>query len=283
QIYYTGGDYKSAETAFLFHTQKFPNSKYHEDASYYYAFSLYQTGQAPEAIKNFREFITTYPNSKRAPESQMQIGEAYFNTTKFEEAVKEYQAVYHKYPQNDNAAQAMLNEGWCYYQLQQPNKMLETFRTLVQKYPSTKVAAEAQFAIGDYYYNQKSYEAALSAYQTFVTAFPNESRVEEATLLIKDLSQVEAYKAYESAMAFFDAKNWGLAVTELTKVMEKYPTTEIVYGCKANIASCYEQLGERKKALAIFSEIVSDWKDVEAAKTAVFFAEMHKRWIEAGK
>ncbi|MBI3579263.1 MAG: tetratricopeptide repeat protein, partial [Ignavibacteriales bacterium] len=123
QIYYTGGDYKTAETAFLFHTQKFPNSKYHEDATYYYAFSLYQTGQAPEAIKNFREFIVAHPDSKRAPESQMQIGEAYFNTTKFEEAIKEYQTVYQKYPQNDNAAQAMLNEGWCYYQLQQPNKM----------------------------------------------------------------------------------------------------------------------------------------------------------------
>lgn len=283
QVYYNGGDYKSAEAAFLFHTQKFPNSKYHEDVSYFYAFSLYQTGQADEAIKSFREFIATHTNSKRAPESQMQIGEAYFNTSRFEEAIKEYQTVYQKYPQNDNAAQAMFNEGWCYYQLQQTNKMLETFRALVQKYPSTNVAAEAQFAIGDYYYNQKSYDAALSAYQTFATSFPNESRVEEAKLLIKDLSQVEAYKAYEAAMAFFDAKNWSLAVTELTKVMEKYPNTDIVYGCKTNIASSYEQLGERKKALAIFNEIVNDWKDVEAAKTAVFFAEMHKRWIEAGK
>lgn len=283
QIYYGGGDYKSAESALLFHTQKFPDSKYHEDASYYYAFSLYQTGQANEAIKAFKEFIATHPNSKRVPESQMQIGETYFNTSKFEDAIKEYQAVYRKYPQNDNAAHAMFNEGWCYYQLQQPGKMLETFRALVQQYPSSKIAAEAQFAIGDYHYNQKSYEAALGAYQAFVTLFPNESRVEEANQLIKDLSQVEAYKAYEAAMAFFDAKNWSLAITELTKVMEKYPSTDIVYGCKTNIASSYEQLGERKKALALFSEIVNDWKDVEAAKTAVFFAEMHKRWIEAGK
>jgi outer membrane protein assembly factor BamD (BamD/ComL family) len=123
----------------------------------------------------------------------------------------------------------------------------------------------------------------LTAYQQFVTSFTGDPRVEEARVLIKDLSQVEAYKAYEAAMEFFDAKNWAVAVEELTKVANKYPNTEIVYGCKTNIASAYEQLGERKKALAVFEEIIKEWKDLESARTAVFFAEMHKRWIEAGK
>jgi TolA-binding protein len=213
----------------------------------------------------------------------MQIGEAYFNTSRFEEAAREYQALHRKYPQDENAALAMFNEGWCYYQLQQEQQMLGTFKALIQKHPSAKVAADAQFTIGDYYYNKQAYDSALTAYKTFVTSFAGDPRFEEAKNLIKDLSQVEAYKAYETALAFFDAKNWKIAIEELTKVMVSYPTTDIVYGCKSNIASAYEQLGERKKALAVFDEIINEWKDLEAAKTAVFFAEMHKRWIEAGK
>jgi len=282
-IYYNNSDFKSSTDAFESHMLRFPKSKFKENAQYFYAFSLYHTGKADSSIQLLREFLTTYPASKRAADAQLQIGEAYFNTTRFEEAAKEYQILYKKFPQNENAALAMYNEGWCYYQLQQNKHMLETFGELVKKHPATRVAADAQFTMGDYYYNQKSYDSALVAYQDFARIFPSDSRLEEAKLLIKDLSQVEAYRAYEAAMAFFDAKNWKIAVEELTKVMEKYPNTEIVYGCKSNIASSYEQLGERKKALAVFDEIIAEWKDVEAARTAVFFAEMHKRWIEAGK
>jgi tetratricopeptide (TPR) repeat protein len=283
KIYYNAGDYKNGSDAFQSHLQRFPTSKFKEDAQYFYALSLYQTGKADTCIKLLREFLGAYPSSKRAGAAQMQIAEAYFNTTRFDEATKEYQQLYRKYPQDENAALAMFNEGWSYYQLHQQPRMLESFKNLVIKHPATKVAADAQFAIGDFYYNQKSYDSALTAYQQFVTLFSSDSRIEEAKTLIKDLSQVEAYKAYETAMAFFDSKNWSVAVEELTKVATKYPNTEIVYGCKTNIASAYEQLGERKKALAIFEEIIRDWKDLEPAKTAVFFAEMHKRWIDAGK
>jgi tetratricopeptide (TPR) repeat protein len=283
KIYYNAGDYKNGTDAFQSHLFRFPTSKFKEDAQYFYALSLYQTGKADTCIKLLREFLTTYPSSKRGAAAQMQIAEAYFNTTRFEEATKEYQLLYHKYPQDENAALAMFNEGWSYYQLQQQQRMLESFKNLVIKHPTTKVAADAQFAIGDFYYNRKSYDSALTAYKEFVSSFASDPRVEEAKGLIKDLSQVEAYKAYETAMEFFDAKNWSVAVEELTKVAVKYPNTEIVYGCKTNIASAYEQLGERKKALAVFDEIIKDWKDLEPARTAVFFAEMHKRWIEAGK
>jgi len=283
QIYHNGGDYKNSGEAFQSHIQRFPNSRLKEDASYYHAFAFYHLGRAEESVQLFRTFLKDFPNSKRAAEVQMQIGETYFNTSRFEVAAKEYQTVYRKHPQNDNAAQAMFNEGWCYFQLKQNEKMLETFGALVQKYPEAKVAADAQFSIGDYYYNEKSYDEALKAYQAFLSAFPDEPRVEEAKSLVKDLNQVEAYKQYESAMAFFEAKNWNLAIAELTKVMNMYSDAEVVYGCKTNIASSYEQLGERKKALALFEEIIKDWKDVEAARPAVFFAELHKRWIEAGK
>ncbi|MGB2869732.1 MAG: tetratricopeptide repeat protein [Bacteroidota bacterium] len=282
-IYFSGGDHKSAAEAFGNFLQKFPKSKNYEDAFYHRGVSLYESGQAEESIKSLREFIKTFPQSDLCPEAQIQIGEAYFNTNRFAEAAREYQVVYRLYPSNENASLALFNEGWCYYQSTQIDNMFSVFRQLVTRYPKSKHAADAQFTIGDYYYNQKTYDSALLAYQTFLQLFSQDPRIEEAKSLIKDLSQVEAYKEYEAAMAFFEAKNWSQAVQELTRVMDKYPTTDVVYGCKANIASCYEQLGENKKAMTVFDEIIRDWKDLEIARPAVFFAELHKRWIEAGK
>lgn len=282
-IYYNGGDYTSAAKAFATHLERFPASRFREDATFYLALSEYQIGKADEAISGLREFIKAFPQSRRAVEAQYQIGEALFNTARFEEAAREYQAVARRFPQHELAATALLNEGWCYFQLQKFENMVTTFRGLVQRYPHTKAAADAQFTIGDYYYNQKQYNNALAAYQEFIDRFPTNTRVDEAKQLIQELGEVEAYREYEAALAYFEAKNWRLAIAELTKVMEKYPNTSIVYGCKTNIASAYEQLGERKKALELFEEIIRDWKEIEAAKPAVFFAEMHKRWIEAGK
>ena len=281
-IYFRADDFKNGADAFQSHQERFPSGRFKEDAAFFHAFSLYSMGQADESIKEFRAFLQAYPASKHSPEAQMQLGEAYFNTNRFEEAVREYGLVYRRFPQSEVAPQAMFNEGWSYYQQQSNENMLVTFRGLIERFPKSLVASDAAFTIGDYYYNQKSYDSALAAYQVFLDRFPDDARAEEARTLMNDLAQVEAYREYEVAMAFFDSKNWSVAVEELTKVMNKYPDSEIVYGCKTNIASSYEQLGERKKALELFDEVIRDWKDIEAARPAVFFAELHKRWIEAG-
>ena len=282
-VYYTGADYANAGEAFRLFMERYPSSKSYEDAFNGYAYCLYQTGRADESIKTYREFLRKYPRSAHAADAQLQIGEAYFNTGRFTDAAREYQALYTEYPKNENAAIAMYNEGWSYYQTQLPEKMLDRFRALITGYPESRQAADAQFTIGDYYYNAKEYPEALGAYEEFLRLFPTDARIAEANTLLKDLRQVEAYKAYEKAMEYFDSKNWKQAIVELDSVMARFPGTEVAYGCKANIASCYEQLGETPRALATFEEILRDWKEIEGARSAVFFAELHKRWIEAGK
>lgn len=281
-IYFRADDYGNSGEVFRLHAEKFPSSRFKEDALFFHAFSMYSSGKSDESAAEFRAFLRAYPNSKHAAEAQMQLGEVFFNTNRFADAVREYGLVYRRYPQSDLAPQAMFNEGWSYYQEEDHGKMLSTFRALIDRFPKSPVASDAAFTIGDYYYNQKSYDSALAAYTLFLEKFPDDGRAEEAKTLIQDLGQVEAYREYEAAMAFFDAKNWRVAIEELTKVMNKYPGSEIVYGCKTNIASSYEQLGERKKALELFEEVIRDWKGIEAARPAVFFAELHKRWIEGG-
>ena len=282
-LYYNGGDYGNAAEVLNTFLQKYDTSASRQEVEFFHAMSVYHTGQADESIRLLRRFLRQYPASNRAPEAQLQIAEAYFNTNRFDDAARDYQVVYQQYSNNENAPLAMLNEGWSFFQAGKPDRMIELFRKLAEKYPQAPVAADAAFSIGDYYYNNKVYDSALVAYTYFADRFADNARVEEARGLIHELGQVEAYREYEAAMAYFDAKNWRIAAEELTKVMEKYPETDVVYGCKANVASSYAQLGDRQRALQMFNEIIEQWKDVEPAKPAVFFAELHKRWIEAGK
>jgi outer membrane protein assembly factor BamD len=282
-LYFTAGDYGNAAEAYLQYLATYPAGRSIAEAKFLYGMSLYSSGQADRAIEQLRSFVAKHDTSDRVPEALLQIGEAYFNTNRFAESAESYARVYQRYPKNDNAPLAMLNEGWSYFQAGEPKKMIEVFDRLAVRYPESPLAADAAFSVGDYFYNNKSYDSALVAYQQFVDRFPEHARTDEAKQLIRELGQVEAYKAYEAAMEFFDAKNWKVAIEELTKVMEKFPQTDVVYGCKANIASAHAQLGQRSRALKMFDEIITEWKDIEAARPAVFFSELHKRWIEAGR
>ena len=282
-LYFTAGDYGNAAEAYLEYLEKYPKGNSVEEATFLHGMCLYSIGQADKSIEELKSFIARFDTSDRVPEALLQIGEAYFNTNRFAEASAAYARVYKKFPKNDNAPLAMLNEGWSYFQAGEPSRMLEIFDLLSLRYPESPLAADASFSAGDYFYNNKSYDSALVAYQTFVDRFPDNPRSEEARQLIHELGQVGAYREYERAMEFFDAKNWDLAAEELKKVMEKYPNTDVVYGCKANVASALAQSGQRQTALKMFNEIIEQWQNIEAARPAVFFAELHKRWIESGR
>ncbi|MBW7887300.1 MAG: tetratricopeptide repeat protein [Bacteroidetes bacterium] len=81
----------------------------------------------------------------------------------------------------------------------------------------------------------------------------------------------------------FDAEQFKEAIPLLENVIKKYPDADVRYACEANIASAYEELGQRKKALEMFTEIIKKYSEKPEAQMVVFFAEQHKRWIESGK
>jgi TolA-binding protein len=162
-------------------------------------------------------------------------------------------------------------------------RMVSVFRLLVELYPGSKEASDAQFSIGDFYYNALSYDSARIAYQKILEKYPAYPRVEEAKSLVHELSQITSYREYEAGMRSFDDKDFATAIAKLEGVVQKYPGADVVSACEVNIASAYEQIGEREKALKLFEEIIKKYSPVSTAQTVVFFAELHKQWIESGR
>ncbi len=84
-------------------------------------------------------------------------------------------------------------------------------------------------------------------------------------------------------MALFDTQNFAAAIPKLEEVIKNFPDADVRYACEANIASAYSELGNKKKALDMFTKIIEKYTDVPQAQMVVFFAEQHKRWIESEK
>lgn len=254
-----------------------------EDALYYRTLALVKQGRADDGIASLRTYLAKYPASTRRAEAQFELAENYFNSKRFDQAIREYERTAHDYPKSPFALSALFNKGWCYLQMKDTASMVQSFETLVALHPQSQEAADAQFSIGDYYYNKQKYEKAREAYTVIVTKFPENARAGTAASLIKELDQINSFKDYEVAMRPFDAKDYKKAIELLGSVIKKHPDSEVRYACEVNIASAYEETGQKKKSLELFTDILTKYKDVPAAQSILFFAEQHKRWIESGK
>jgi len=236
-------------------------------------------GEWENSVNSFREFIKAYPEDDFTPEAQFNIAEAHYNLSKFGDAAKEYKLVYGKYPNSDFASSALYNEAWCFYQLKEVDNMIVPLQKLIDIYPKHELVPEAQFTIGDYYYNKKDYSKALVEYKAFIEKFPEHYKTEEAKSFIKELSQIDAFREYQKAIVYFDKKDYKKAITELEKIVNSYPETEVAMACDANIASSYEQLGNKKKAVELYKKIIEKYKDNSSGSGVVYFSEQHLEWL----
>ncbi|MEN3038544.1 MAG: tetratricopeptide repeat protein [Candidatus Kryptonium sp.] len=282
-VYYDKGEYENAIEIFDRYLKFFPNSENYKNALFFLAYSYFRLGYWDKSATYFKRFVKEFPRDDFAPEAYFNIGESYYNMARYEEAIREYRNVYRLYPNDELAPVAIYSEGWCYYELQKPEQMIETFKQLVKRYPKSEHSPIALFTIGDYYYNSKDYAKAQQAYEEFVSTYPDHEKVNEAKQLIKDLRLINVYAEYQEAMKYFDNKDYRRAIEELTKIWQKYPDSDIVVGCRVNIAASYEQLGDWRKAAKMYEEIIRDYENStdENARAAVLFAREHLEWLRS--
>ncbi len=282
-VYYDKGEYENAIEIFDRFLKLFPNSHNYKDALFFLSYSYFRLGYWDRSALYFRRFVREFPSDGLTPEAYFNIGESYYNMGKYEDAIREYRNVYRIFPNDELAPIALYSEGWCYYELQKPEQMIETFKQLVKRYPKSEYAPIALFTIGDYYYNLKDYMRAQQAYEEFVMLYPGHEKAGEARQLIKDLKLINVYAEYQEAMKYFDNKDYRRAIDELTKIWQKYPDSDIVVGCRVNIAAAYEQLGDWRKAAKMYEEIIRDYGNStdDNARAAVIFAREHLEWLRS--
>lgn len=281
-LFFDGKAFQFSEKLYGKFIEIYPEDAATEDAIYRRSTSLIAIGKMDEGIALKRQLILKFPDNSQNAQRQYEIAEAYYNAERFELAIQEYNKTSKDFPESEIAVTAAYNKAWSYYRLGDTLRMVESFERFVKLHPNSTQAPDAQFSIADYYYNIKDYEKAKQAYQVILDKYKSYARFEEAKGLVRELNQINSFLEYSKAMVFFDSQDYQRAIPMLQEVIKKYPDADVRYASEANIASAYEEMGDKKKALELFSSIIEKYSSVPEAQMIVFFAEQHKRWIESG-
>jgi len=274
-----GLDY--AARVYTIYMKSYPAGKYIKSVRPSCAYCYSRMGKIDEAIALYNTMIKEETDPAKITGYLYSIADLYYGTKDYERAIKSYRSLYLNHPNSPDAPRAMYGEAWSYNLLQKQDSMASVLKAMVKKYPKEPSSADALFTIGDYYYNKQQYHEAMIAYSQIMADFPAYARVEEAKSLVHELDQITAYLEYEKAMQLFDAKNYASAIGDLERVLTKFPGTDIALGCRANIASGYEQIGQLKRAKELFQKIVDEYRDSTEAYDVTIFAQQHVRWIES--
>ena len=179
-------NYEQAYQSFL----KVFTSKFQIESRYYAAHCLYQLGRYDKAISQYKTFIKQYPTSQyitALPQYIFSIGKSYFKNNQYDKALSSYQ-------------------------LALQNTENQPLKTEIQL-----AVAETYLAIGKVYFGKKDYENTLSSYQLALQNTENQPLKTEI-----QLAMVFAYLNHS------DAKNAMDTCKRILSVPEKDPDTMLM-------------------------------------------------------
>lgn len=108
------------------------------------AFGLLKEGQYKQSIQKFEIFLEKYPESKYSDNAQYWLGEANYAFRQYKQSLKEFQRLISKYPDSVKIQGARLKVGYVYYELKNWSAAKESLQQVVTLYPDANVAKKAR-------------------------------------------------------------------------------------------------------------------------------------------
>ncbi|MDX5435894.1 MAG: tetratricopeptide repeat protein, partial [Pontibacter sp.] len=165
---------------------KYPNSRYRDDAMYQYAVIDFEGGNYQAAVQGFSRLINGVPDSKLVPNALQKRGIAYSNLRQNNLAIADQQRVLTEFPDSKVASGALYS---LLEVLGQENRSSE-FDQYVEKYKSANPESGALESIEfeaakTLYFNQK-YKEAAAKLENYLKSYPNSSFVPDARYYLAD-------------------------------------------------------------------------------------------------
>jgi len=111
--------------------KKYPRAPRTDEALFFLADTLQESGRDPEAIAATRELTRRFPRSAWAPASHVFIGEHLFDAAKLDEALKEYRAAA-QVPSDEVYPYALYKAGWCRFNQNAFGDAMKLFKRVVE-------------------------------------------------------------------------------------------------------------------------------------------------------
>ncbi len=287
QVLFEREDLVETVDVFTTYLEGFPRHPNRPYGLYYMGYALFNLTRFEGAAETFGDLAEGYPDSELAPDALFRAGEARYNLGQFEGALGYYETLLETAPDADLADDASYNLAWALLNLERDSDAMVAFDKMAVDYPKSPLAPNAQFTVGDFLYNEEKYKDAIRAYEEVARRFPSSDVATRVPALLDDLNEVVAYTEYADAEAVFasaletdDKTKFREAIGSFTEIAQKYPKTESAIGALSNMGVCYESLGEWKKAVAVYDQVLERFSEEDGQREEAYrFAQMHKNWI----
>ncbi|MCB0570704.1 MAG: outer membrane protein assembly factor BamD [Phaeodactylibacter sp.] len=158
----------------------------------------------------------------------------YYENGEYQKAQTLFELVVSSYRGKREAEDIYFKYAYTYYYLEQYILASYYFKNFANTYAASDLREEADYmaAYSNYQLSptfrldQKYTEEAINGFQLFVNTYPNSERVEECNRLIDLMRKKLERKAYESAMLYFDLREYQAAIQSFDNVLKDFPDTE---------------------------------------------------------
>ena len=270
-----GGDYEGAILSFQALLARRTHGDLARLAALYLGKSYYTLGQHVRAAAVFEELEKRFPAHPDGQEAAYLAGDNYYLLEDFERAALAYQRVL----VGPRRAEAMLALAWCHLHREDLAAMEETLELIQELFPKSVLAPRAAMMIADHHYNRGDYERARQAYKALIRRHPQSPEAGRSSQMLVDLSDLEADRLYQEAMATFDRGDYEAARVQLETVVQRFPGTLSAMAARCNIGVCYEKTGQWRRAVAVYDSLLQMEKVDPQYNAMVRFAREHRDWI----
>jgi cellulose synthase operon protein C len=111
--------------------KKYPRAARLDEALFFLADTLQESGRDPEAVAAARELTRRFPRSPWAPASHVFVGEHLFDAARLDEALKEYRAAA-EVPTDDVYHYALYKAAWCRFNQNAFGDAMKLFKRVVE-------------------------------------------------------------------------------------------------------------------------------------------------------
>ena len=245
-----------------------PNAGY---ARYYLAYAHFNEARFSKAAPIFETVVDRYPELDVAADALFRLAESRYNAGAYAQARQTYRRVIRRFPETGLAEEALYNIAWCLLN-EAPSEpsaehqaaVRQAMQEYLARYPRGRHLATARYTLAEMSYNAGDYDQAYELFQGLQADFPESEAAIEAEEVLQDLQEAVAFREYSGAMEAFDRAieddDRDLireVIGPLEAVWRQYPMTSSGLAAKMNVGVCYQQLGEWRKAVDAFSDVIA--------------------------
>ncbi|MFQ5822747.1 MAG: tetratricopeptide repeat protein [bacterium] len=223
--------------------EKYPESKYFEEAQFREAITLKYLGSDSIALSRLTHFVKTQPNSRYVPEAILVKARWEKEKQNYSDALKDLEQIQSKYFYSPLAAQAQREMAEIYFQLRDFQAALANYKR-INEVPGTN-GILISFKEAQAYENLGNFTEAVKKYLTFIRDNPEHESVPEALLAVARIAQKQnnltfAKEYYESLLQHYTQPQLQyetrIALGDILFQQEKYNEARAHYLKAPNLA-----------------------------------------------